>query len=290
MALSFYLIAHSHGIALLDAMSDWRNLWATEANVDSRFSAAFQGWFTGSMLSRPFSANIHKEYLPISTCSAWILSHKESNRLGPLATLTNTQQGSMAIEINPEFHKVLSSWNNEAPIVSMLHGNEHSARLYSNYPSYDFFEPGMPVDSTAQFLESDIIDAHVNEWIKTTLIPLIAIKTFTRNPLIHILPPPPRENPQNTSHIEGYSKYVQQGLFAPDQLRLKWYKRYCRMLADRAYSIGCQILFPPAEAISPEGLLKEEYTEGLTHGNSKYGKLLGMALAADSIFDSESEA
>jgi hypothetical protein len=59
--------------------------------------------------------------------------------------------------------------------------------------------------------------------------------------------------------------------FAPDRLRLKWYRRYCRLLEARLATIGCKALAAPPEACDPDGLLREEYAEGLTHGNSAYG-------------------
>jgi len=54
---------------------------------------------------------------------------------------------------------------------------------------------------------------------------------------------------------------------------MKWYKRYCRRLALRLATIDCDVVLPSPEACNAEGLLREEYAEGLTHGNNEYGKL-----------------
>jgi hypothetical protein len=36
---------------------------------------------------------------------------------------------------------------------------------------------------------------------------------------------------------------------------------------------------PPEEACTPEGLLKSEFTEGMTHGNTAYGGLVARKLS-----------
>jgi hypothetical protein len=46
-------------------------------------------------------------------------------------------------------------------------------------------------------------------------------------------------------------------------------------------AINCKVLEPPPESRNANGLLKEEYAEGLTHGNSDYGRLVANQLARE---------
>jgi hypothetical protein len=58
-APDFYLIAHSHGVSLLDGITDWRKQKLVVDDHDPRYGEAFQGWFNGSsVMNDPFTAEV----------------------------------------------------------------------------------------------------------------------------------------------------------------------------------------------------------------------------------------
>jgi hypothetical protein len=275
----FYLIAHSHGVSLLDGISDWRKRFRVGGEHDPRYGDAFQGWFNGSMIGEPFPAVVVDKSLPLGNLEAWLLS--DGAGVGALARFDRSN-GSGVLHINRKFSGVLQTWNGSSPIVSMLNGNEHALTMLNRMPSYDFLDPEIPaIETSVPIIDEIYIDQCIDSWTSVLFYSLVAIKRLAQNQLIHILPPPPRENPQLSQHFETLRDQVVAHGFLPDRLRLKWYRRYCRHLTALLAPINCKVLEPPPESCNSNGLLKEEYAEGLTHGNSKYGKLIAMQLAIE---------
>lgn len=54
----FFLLAHSHGVSLLDGMTNWREGHRKDTDGDPRYGEAFQGWFGGVMRRDPFMTDI----------------------------------------------------------------------------------------------------------------------------------------------------------------------------------------------------------------------------------------
>ena len=98
--------------------------------------------------------------------------------------------------------------------------------------------------------------------------------------MAHVLPPPPREHPERAIHFETLEEDLRTFGFTPVALRLKWYRRYCQLLSARLASLGCHVLSPPAAACSTDGLLQDDFAEGLTHGNRRYGRLVAEQIAS----------
>jgi len=195
--------------------------------------------------------------------------------VGPLFQLSKASPDSPpAVQLNPAYVEVLRSWSGGIPIVSMINGNEHALTMLNQWPPYDFLDEEVPsVESGVPIIDEVFIDEHVEPWVSAVFNQLLVVKRLAPNPLAHVLPPPPRENPQNSPHFELLRDVISTYGFAPAQLRMKWYKRYCRRLALRLATIDCDVVLPSPEACNAEGLLREEYAEGLTHGNNEYGKL-----------------
>ena len=271
-APDFFLLAHSHGVALLDAISDWRSRVDRNVAPDPRHGAAFQGWSQGAIPASPFEASVTRPGLTSRRFVVWVLWAKE--KIGRLVTQVETAPGTIAAQINPLFHEVLLAWRGEAPIVSMMHGNEHARAMLNVWPPYDFFDaedPGVRPD--VPVIDAAFIDERIDAWCGEVFLPLSVLRHIAPNPLVHVLPPPPREHPERASHFEELQELVARHGFAPDSLRLKWYRRYCSRLSAQLEAIGCAVLRPPAEACAQSGLLREEFAEGLSHGNAAYGAL-----------------
>ena len=228
------------------------------------------------MPASPIRVGLVDGRIPLKSIEAWVFSFKLS--IPSLAHIENVD-GASTLYLNTEFAKVLGSWDGPTPIVSMLRGNEHASMMLNNLPAYDFVDPAVPeLMKGVPIIDDVFIDQHIQNWIDAVFPSLLAIRQTARNPVIHVLPPPPRENPHLANYQEFLGKLVAQFGFVPDHLRLKWYRRYCHQLAIRLESIGCRVLPHPEEACTPDGLLKEEYAEGLTHGNGSYGALVAGKL------------
>lgn len=267
----FFLLAHSHGVSLLDGATDWRARLKGDSGSDARYGAPFQGWFHDRIPRVPFEARLTGNATP-GRVEAWVIS--SGSRIGPLVAPNDAGGGDVDVKINPEYQRVMGLWRGRAPIVSMIHGNEHAATLFNVWPPFDFVDeagagvaPGVPV------IDQVFIDAHIESWTAMVFFPLWVLRQVVPNPLAHVLPPPPREKPEGSPHMETLAEYATRHGFAPDRLRLKWYRRYCRQLAQRLASIGCAVFEPPQQACNAEGLLRAEFAEGLTHGNQAYGAL-----------------
>ena len=272
---SFLLLTHSHGIALLDALTDWRKSWRAN-NRDIRYGEAFQGWFDGSMPAKPFVADVFSSAPPqFKSVTAWILSGSQN---APLIEIDYSPD--LTLKASSHLTEVLGEWNGKTPLVSMIHGNEHARTSLNQWPPYDFLDDDVAeFNAEAQVVDSLFIDSYVQPWINPVYLTLLAVRRLVSNPIIHVLPPPPRENPGNARHLETLADEIKAYGFLPDYLRLKWYRRYCRLLGNQLANIECKVLEPPVEACSQQGMLKEAYAEGLTHGNGRYGDALARKLA-----------
>lgn len=271
-APNFFLIAHSHGVSLLDGITDWRSVLRKDVDPDPRYGQAFQGWFQGAIPRIPFKASLTGHAPSLGQIEIWIMSDSEG--VLPLVGLPQPgAEGSPQIPVNPEYLKVLQSWRGATPIISMINGNEHALTMLKRWPPFDFLEGEIPLESEVPVIDDVFIDEHVEPWLDSVFLPLELLKHVSPNPVAHVLPPPPRENPQNSTHLEVLREAISRYGYTPDRLRLKWYRRYCRLLSTRLAAIGCDVLSPSPEACNSEGLLREDYAEGLTHGNSRYGVL-----------------
>jgi hypothetical protein len=277
-APDFFLLAHSHGVSLLDGATDWRARLRGGSGSDPRYGAAFAGWFHGGIPRTPFEVDMPGGSVA-KRIVAWVIS--SSAGIGPLLAQCEAGAADTDIRLNSEYQRVLGLWHGAAPIVSMIHGNEHWPTLLNMWPPCDFVEettpgiaPGVPV------IDEAFIDAQLAPWVAAAFFPLWAIRRMVPNPLAHCLPPPPRENPQGSLHLEVLQEHVARYGFAPDRQRLKWYRRYCRRLAEKLVAIGCTVFEPPPQACTAEGLLRAEFAEGLTHANHAYGALTARRIEA----------
>jgi len=262
---------------MLDGISDWRERFRNDGPQDSRFGAAFQGWFSGALNHEPFNANVRDVDLPFKQISAWLIS--SGANIGILAQLEN-RDGANILGINEMLSSTLQRWNGHVPILSMLNGNEHATFMFNRYPAYDFIDQDLPgVETGVPLIDTTFIDEVIAGWIRAVFVSLLAIRHVSANPLFHTLPPPPREHPERSLHPEGLGGLVAQYGFLPARLRLKWYLRYCRQLRMQLESIGCHVLAAPVQACTEAGLLRDECAEGLTHGNANYGRLVAQQFA-----------
>ena len=280
MVPDFYLLAHSHAVCLLDAATDWREKVQLAGGADARFGEAFQGWFDGKVPARPLELSFAWPGALPRSLVAWVMP--PGGKVGHLVSLVPGPGGVPKVQENPDFVAMLREWRGTAPIVSIIRGNEHVLTFLNRFPPYDFLDDDTPgVVRGVPILDEGLIEGFVATWADLVFHSLaLARREAPGNPLLHVCPPPPREHPERARHLEEIGDVVQQYGFVPVALRLKWYRRYCRHLAKRLAAIGCVTLAAPPAACTPEGLLREEFSEGLTHGNRRYGELLAARLDA----------
>jgi hypothetical protein len=276
-APELFLLAHSHGVSLLDALTDWRSKLDSSAPPDARYGPSFRGWFHGAIPPYPFETQVVGGALSLKRITAWLMS--PAGGIGALVNPSASSTAASSIEADPQYVQIVSSWRGAVPIVSMINGNEHAATMLNEGPAYDFLEEEVAgIEPAAAVIDEAFIDERIDPWVAAVYFPLMVLRQLVANPLAHVLPPPPRENPRNSPYQELMGELIARHGFAPARLRLKWYRRYCRLLTARLAAIGCKVLPAPSQACSARGLLREDYAEGLTHGNNMYGMLTGQQI------------
>jgi hypothetical protein len=276
-----YLLANSHGVALLDAVTDWRTGVTAVPELKPQYGEAFQLWFSGKIPPKPIPVSIVDPEVGLSRLVAWIVPLEGS--ANPWIAFAPTGAGPAgAMRPAPGFLSVLQTWRGTGvPVVSMIYGNEHAGAMVSKWPPYDFVDcdvaevqPAVPIIDTAA------IDTLVMRWIFLVVSVLSVVRQRTGAPMVHVLPPPPREHPERATHLETLGEDLRTCGFTRAALRLKWYRRYCRLLSARLALFNCDVLSPPAAACSADGLLQDDFAEGLTHGNRRYGRLVAEQIAS----------
>lgn len=254
-------------------------MWSDQYRPDPRYGHPFQGWFSDALQEGLQSVRLTGGILPegsalVSVFSASSKISCEAQVVGGGAAQTFTVQ--------KRFHELLLSLPTGLPIVSFVNGNEHARMMLGHLPAYDFLEPLRYLNGLldgAMPIESSDIDRHVLPWVRRTAATLGAIRAVTRAPLVHVLPPPPRECPGEAEFMETLGDLVRKHGFAPDAVRLKWHQRLCRHLQVAAEELGCTVIWPPDECRTPAGLLRSVFAEGLTHGNASYGRVLATEVS-----------
>jgi len=278
VAPEFHLLAHSHGVAFLDAATDWRSRVKLAGAPDPRFGATFQGWFGGTLPARPMELALLRPGAA-RTIVAWVMP--PGGPVGHLVEMVPGPGGAPTPKVNPAYVEVLREWRGKGPVVSMIRGNEHALAMLGRFPLYDFADPEVPgVVAGVPVIDEGLVDRYVAPWTDMVFHPLELARRESAVPVLHVPPPPPRENAEGARHLEEMGEVVRQYGFVPESLRLKWYRRYCRQLRTRLSAIGCDLLEAPREALTDRGLLREDFSEGLTHGNRRYGELVAAQVDA----------
>jgi hypothetical protein len=277
------LIGHSHAVCLLDALGNWRDqAGLSTAAQDQRYSEAFRGWFDVDMGGNAFTLAVGRTSFPapaeLVTC---LLTAKTSGDLITARDVGNLKQ----VRITPLLARCVQQFRNIDLVVSALHGNEAaSVSLIDNHPPYDFapFDdndalplappPSQPIDRS-----------HIARWVNTFAQPTILSVTALQQSLpstrvVHVLPPPPLEDPAQVMRREVLETLLANHGFVRPSLRLKWSLAYRARVQTALEAQGIQVMQAPRSALTAGGFLREDLSEGLTHGNGHYGAMIWEAL------------
>ena len=277
------LIGHSHAVCLLDALGDWRDQAGLSTAVqDRRYSEAFRGWFDVDMGGKAFTLTVERTSFPspaeLVTC---LLTAKSPGDLIIVRNVGNSKE----VRGTPLLARCAQQFGNFDLVVSALHGNEAAnVCLIDNHPPYDF----APLDDNdalplAPPPSQPIDRSHIARWVDSFAQPAILSVTALQRALpstrvVHILPPPPLEDPAQVTRREVLETLLAQHGFGRPALRLKWSLAYRARVQTALAAQGIQVMQAPRAALTTDGFLRQDLSEGLTHGNGSYGAMIWEAL------------
>lgn len=277
------LIGHSHAVCLLDALGTWRDqAGLSTAAQDQRYGEAFRGWFDVDMGGNAFTLAVRPTSFPapaeLVTC---LLTAKTSGDLITARDVGNSKQ----VRGTPLLARCVQQFRHIDLVVSALHGYEAAiVSLIDNHPPYDF----APLDDSdalplAPPPFQPIDRSHIARWVDTFAQPAILSVTALQQSLpsarvVHVLPPPPLEDPAQVKRREVLESLLARHGFVRPLLRLKWSLAYRARVRTALEAQGIQVMQAPRAALTAGGFLREDLSEGLTHGNGHYGAMLWEAL------------
>lgn len=186
-----------------------------------------------------------------------------------------TQIGTTSFEA---FLKLIAGLKTKDVVVSMIGGNQHAVYSTIQHPQrFDFFSPDVDsLDEAAEIVPYRAIeDAFDYGLRKGDAVSLEAMRSATRARLIHILPPPPK---QDNEHIVQHHETLfrkelpERGVSSPE-LRLKFWKLQARVLLKICDELNIEVVMPPQRTVDEAGFLRPEfYANDATHGNWLYGE------------------
>lgn len=168
-------------------------------------------------------------------------------------------------------------------VVSAIGGNQHAVFSTIQHPKpFDFHLGPDALDDLpdgTQIIPTRALRAYFESGLRsrdgTTLQ---ALRKATSARLIHLIPPPPKED---SKHIEDYHEthFAKEGISAlgvsSSSLRLKFWRLQTALLHEMCGEWNIEVIDPPAEALTDQGFLAPPYyARDATHANVDYGELL----------------
>jgi hypothetical protein len=170
-------------------------------------------------------------------------------------------------------------------VVSAVHGNEAAiVSLIDNHPPYDFAalddDDALPLAPPPfQPIDRSHIARHVDTFAQPAILSVIALqRALPSTRVVHVLPPPPLEDPAKVKRREVLEDPLARHGFVRPLLRLKWSLAYRARVRTALEAQGIRVMQAPRAALTPGGFLREDLSEGLTHGNGRYGAMIWEAL------------
>lgn len=271
------LIGHSHAVSILDGIGDWRpQVRLGGKQEDVRFTRAFQGWFSVDTGGELFRVKTHPEFEALSGIQVCLVT--KATFPGELASIDRCEQGATSVKISDFLGRFVNKVSGFDAIVSVIQGSEHATLgLINMLPEYDFPPYEGPLE--CQPIDSMYIDAIVSEMTSPVVTPLAFMKSAIKNAkILHVPPPPPLRNPAKAPVFEAFRHEKEKYGFVRPGLSQKWHTMYVSKLKAQLESLNVILVDPSFEEACEDGFLKPEYAEGLTHGNSAYGKLVGSRI------------
>lgn len=264
--MTTYLLGMSHAISVLRALAPGtgisHNSWSGHA-ADPGFAAVDAAGLPG--------LRVHL----IPPNSGWRAVIQNNN-------------GQRTVAASPGFIELLDHIDATAPegdrLLSFLGGNEHSSLSLLAHPQpYDFVWPrdsDAPLHEGHQPLSIAVIEAQLLGVLQQTLAQLTMIRIrHPKLPIVHVLPPPPHANEDRMrASPEVFGQLLSTQGVTPLGIRMKYYGLYGELLRSQLAPLGITCLDAPAAARNANGALRDDLTQGCTHGNEAYGALVAEQL------------
>lgn len=273
------ILGHSHAVTLLDALGDWRKSIGADASgeLDERYPASFQNWHSMELGTEVFRLNAECESPAFDDTLVSLLTPNIPGSQ-ELAKFVNLEKGILGT--TRLMDSIIGQIADRDVIISCMFGSEYVIYgMLNSVPLYDF----APLDGTPDVypLDSRYVQILLNSFTMYTIIPaMFALQMRLPNiKHIHVLPPPPLEDPAASPHWEAMGDMIRRHGFARPALRLKWYRLYVDTLKTRLEPVGFTCVTPSDEVATEAGFLRPDYASGLSHGNERYGRVLARQLA-----------
>lgn len=273
------ILGHSHAVALLEAIGDWRKSLTTgdPGDADNRYPASFQSWHATDMGRRLFRLDA-REKNPVFDDILVSLLTAGTPGGDKLAEFTNFEPPILGT--SSLLRAIMDQIVDRDVVISCLYGNEHVILgMVNSLPLYDFAPfDGIP---DAYPLDHLYVQTILNSGISQTILPaILALRSrFPNARIIQVAPPPPLEDPSLSPHREAMEDMIRGSGFVRPSLRLKWYKAYVRAVRSALAPLNTRYLDISDDVTTASGFLRPDYAEGLTHGNELYGQVLAGRLA-----------
>lgn len=190
------------------------------------------------------------------------------------------------------FSKKIKALNEDDWVISLVGGNQY-AMISTLRPCPDVYlvDPSEPSDqkSVACYGPATIIPRRAMKSYLASGIGnldgavLARIRASTRARVVHILPPPPKQDNEfiRRSHDTVFAPAGCIGIDPSEpQFRLKCWQLQRECLEELCGEIGIEVLPPPADTVDDGGFLKPfYYGKDVTHANRRYGDRLLREIA-----------
>lgn len=174
--------------------------------------------------------------------------------------------------------------------IALSWGGSHHTKMFLilQGPRFDFAlkaRPDLPVDSASKLIP----ELAIREALGMHLMPLVdllsRISKVCGTPPIVLGTPPPRDDHERIRAklgSEGFLKTKSEELGVDLETvelvtPLVWLKSWLvlqQMMCEIADASSCPFCASPPEAQTPDGFLREEFREDITHANEAYGVLM----------------
>ena len=114
------LIGHSHAVSILDAIADWRPQVQMDNGVeDSRYTRAFQGWFSVNTGGELFELEPYPEFKELSGMQVCLIS--DTTFSGNLASFGSEETGHANVDVSEFLAAFIQKVSSFDVIISALH-------------------------------------------------------------------------------------------------------------------------------------------------------------------------
>jgi hypothetical protein len=202
-----------------------------------------------------------------------------------MAALGDPEYVSGQVRCEPGLVQFLDMIDHDAKvIISLLRGNEFIYdSLVDEPPPWDFSYGRRLADPARIFVQRADVVAHADQILSPLFATLVLIRSrFPQAAVYQIAPPPPLEH--GSPHLDPEklqadnmgeaADLAREYGVRPFHVRKKIYDVMYERLAARLSDFGVQLLFAPADCLTPEGALRSDFASDCLHGNGLYGRAI----------------